>query len=324
MKILSGVWRGSRPGVARLLGTLLLGGATLTQGASDSLNLFTRQEGLHALPVEALADVSGYTANELHTWLTDGRYALWNDAGNRAWHYDGGARTLYFAAERYDTEHTDHNAYRLYRDPDRAQARPMAVVSGDGPVPGAPGAFAEHLVLEEDNAYAPWALRDTSGHYWFWDYVYLGTSKDRLTLPLDLPDPYLAGCGVSPRLRVHLRGSSDLSPTGDHQVLGVLNGGPENRTSFDAFEASVLQIEFNPDQLRSAGNELELKSEPRAGSSEALQRLDRIEAYYCRKTLALDGQLWVYDAGSGATQLLRIKAQPDCPVCGSDAQAGQK
>ena len=285
--------------VARLAGLLVLGAAALAQGGENSLNLFTRDEGLHAMSLSALAGVSGYTQDELHEWLTAGRYALWSGGALRAWHYDPLARTLYFAAERYDTEHTDRNAYRLYRNWNQADARPMPVVRGEGPAAGAPGVFPESLVLEQDNVYAPWSLIDPDGRYWFWDHVYAGTPDDRITLALELPDPDAAPCGADQRLRVHLRGSSDLSPDGDHQVLGVLNDGPSARAWFDAFSAKVLEIAFEPGVLQAAGNSLELVSELRPGVSQALQRLDRIEVDYCRRSLAVDGQLWLHRSGPG-------------------------
>lgn len=35
------------------------------------------------------------------------------------------------------------------------------------------------------------------------------------------------------------------------------------------------------------------------------------------QTSQLHGHLWVYDAGSGASRMLKIAARPDCPVCGT-------
>lgn len=281
-----------------LLGAaLLLGAMPAAQAGANSLNLFTQAEGLHALGIATLAQVSGYPQSQLHTWLTSGGYALWSGGKLRAWHYDTATRTLYFAAERYDTEHTDSNAYRLYRN--TANARRMTVVRGPGPQAGTPGAFPEKVVLEQDNAYAPWALLEPDGRYWFWDYIFAGTPKTQLELPLDLPDPSTLSCGVQPRLRVHLRGSSNLSEQSDHQVLGVLNSGPQARVSFDAFAARVLQINFASSALKATGNSLKLTSELPTGVDQAMQRLDRFEVDYCRQTRARDGQLWVHKPAAG-------------------------
>jgi len=284
---------------APLVAALVLAGGQ-AHAAADSLNLFTEGEGLQALNLQELADASGYDTAQIDTWLRGGTYALRSGGTPRAWHYDAAAGILYFAAERHETEHTARNAYRLYRG--ATDARPMWVVQGGGPATGSPGVFGERLVLEEDRVYAPWSSRDPDGRYWFWDYVYAGTSKDRLRLPLALPDPVAGGCGIQPRLRVHLQGSSDLSTDVDHQVLGILNpdgNGPSARIAFDAFNAQVLNIPFSSDALAASGNELELVSEPRPGVSKALQRLDRIEVEYCRQMRAEDGQLWVRQAGPG-------------------------
>jgi len=305
---------------APLAAALLLGAAQVQAGANN-LNVFTRDEGLHALGLTALAQASGYTEAQLHTWLTSGGYALWSGGKVRAWHYDTATRTLYFAAERYDTEHTDRNAYALYRN--TANARPMPVVPGPGPQAGTPGAFPEKVVLEQDNAYAPWAVLDPNGRYWFWDYIYAGTDKASLTLPLDLADPATADCGVQPRLRVHLRGSSDLSPDDDHQVLGVLNGGPQARVSFDAFAAEVLQITVPPGGLKVTDNSLTLTSERRPGVSQALQRLDRIEVDYCRQTRARNGQLWVHQAGPGVVTVAGLPG-PEIAVIQDPAGEGAR
>ncbi len=303
-----------------LLGAaLLLGAMPAAQAGANSLNLFTRAEGLHALGIATLAQVSGYPQSQLHTWLTSGAYALWSGGKLRAWHYDTATRTLYFAAERYDTEHTDTNAYRLYRN--TANARRMTVVRGPGPQAGTPGTFPEKVVLEQDNAYAPWALLEPDGRYWFWDYIFAGTNKASLTLPLDLADPATADCGVQPRLRVHLRGSSNLSAGIDHQVLGVLNGAAQARVSFDAFAAKVLQIAPPPGGLKPSANSLTLTSELRPGVSQAMQRLDRIEVDYCRQTHARDGQLWVHQAGPGVVTVTGLPG-PEIAVIQDPAGEG--
>ena len=290
--------RGSGPR-GLLVGLLLLGTVSVAQGAANSLNLFTSGEGLQAVPLERLADASGYSEGQLNDWLSGGGYALWSAGAPRAWHYDAAARVLYFAAQRHDDEHTDRNTYRFYRNWDQTNARPMAMIPGEGPASGVPGVFPESLVLEEDRVYAPWSLRDPAGRYWFWDHVFAGTGGDRISVPLDLPGVAADGCGVPSRLRVHLRGSSDLGPGDDHGVLGVLNGGPSARVAFDAFEAKVLTIALKAGELLSSGNALDLISELQPGVSEALQRLDRIEVDYCRRNLAVQGQLWLHRPGPG-------------------------
>jgi hypothetical protein len=35
-------------------------------------------------------------------------------------------------------------------------------------------------VLEEDKVYAPWALLDPNGRYWFWDHIFAGVRKNYL------------------------------------------------------------------------------------------------------------------------------------------------
>lgn len=279
-------------------GALLAGTAGLGHAANGSLNLFTQSEGLHAIGVPELAQRTGYAERDLGTWLSAGQFALASGGKPRAWRYDAATRTLYFAAERFDSEHTDRNVYRLYRNPNGANARPMAMATGPGPEPGTPGAFRETLVLEQDNAYAPWALRDPNGRYWFWDYVYAGTGQATLTVPLDLP-------GVAPvagqgRLRIELRGSSDLVPGNDHRVSATLNGGPAVAATFDAFNAKTLSLPFDQGVLAATGNRVQLASLLLPGVTQSLQRLDRIVAEYWRKSRARDGQLWLRQVGPGS------------------------
>ncbi len=189
---------------------------------TGALWLRTKVEGLYAVPTAQLATLLGETVTQVRGRLsTNKTLALVNAGAPAPWYYDEASDALYFVAQDYRTLHTDYNAYRLAKN--NAQSLTMGERTGAGPAAGSPaGTFRETLRLEQDLTFSLWSIKDdTEADYWFWDYLYAGTSHDAVTVPLTLPGAATTGQG---QLRIHLRGWTDFEQGNDHRVSATLNG----------------------------------------------------------------------------------------------------
>ncbi|MDG4594843.1 MAG: C25 family cysteine peptidase [Candidatus Contendobacter sp.] len=270
--------------------------ATAPTGA---LWLRTQAEGLYRIPTAQLATLLGDKEDQVRKWLSkDKKLALVNAGAPVPWYYDAASDALYFVAQEYRTLHTNHNAYRLAKD--NAPSLTMAERTGAGPAAGSPaGTFRETLRLEQDETFSLWSIKDdTEADYWFWDYLYAGTTHDAVTVPLALPGAATSGQG---QLRIHLRGWTDFEPGNDHRVSATLNGTALGVLEWDGFTTAVLTVPFDQ-ALLANGNTLKLLSQKinAAATNNPGQWLDRIEAAYQREPKAENGQLWLHGLAAGA------------------------
>ena len=270
--------------------------ATAPTGA---LWLRTQAEGLYRVPTAQLAALLGDQADQVRKWLSkDKKLALVNAGAPVPWYYDAASDALYFVAQEYRTLHTNENAYRLAKN--NAPSLTMAERTGAGPAAGSPaGTFRETLRLEQDLTFSLWPIKDdTEADYWFWDYLYAGTSHDAVTVPLTLPGAATTGQG---QLRVFLRGWTDYETGNDHRVSATLNGTALGAPlEWDGFTTAVLTVPFDQ-ALLAKGNSLTLLSQKinAAVTKNPGQWLDRIEAAYQREPKAENGQLWLHGLAAG-------------------------
>jgi len=267
--------------------------------ASGAAWLYTQGDGLYHLNTAQVATQLGASVAQTRTWLRQGKQVALTNAGAPVpWYYDATSDALYFVAQNHRTLSTDQNAYRLTKDNARTLVMDQRV--GSGPVAGtASGAFRATVRLEQDLVYSLWSVKDhPEADYWFWDYLYAGTSHNTVTVPLALPGATLSGQG---QLRVYLRGWTDFEPGNDHRVAATLNGIAIGAPlEWDGFTTAVLTLPFNQAGL-AQGAALALRSEKInvATLKNPGQWLDRIEVDYWREFKAENGQLWLRDLAPG-------------------------
>lgn len=261
--------------------------------------LYTQGDGLYRLSTAQVATQLGASMAQTRTWLRQGKQVALTNAGAPVpWYYDATSDALYFVAQNYRTLSTDQNAYRLTKDNARALVMNQRV--GSGPAAGAAsGAFRATARLEQDLVYSLWSVKDhTEADYWFWDYLYAGTSHNTVTVPLALPGATLSGQG---ELRVYLRGWTDFESGNDHRVAATLNGIAIGAPlEWDGFTTAVLTVPFDQAGL-AQGAALALRSEKInvATLKNPGQWLDRIEVDYWREFKAENGQLWLRGLAPG-------------------------
>ncbi|MCP4009930.1 MAG: hypothetical protein GY726_10510, partial [Proteobacteria bacterium] len=210
-----------------------------------ALWLYTGEEGLYSITLANLAAKLGKTEKNLRNKANNGKLNLTTaeqlDSEKAqqpvSWHYDEASDSILFAAQAYDTFHSDENAHKFRASGNKAA--PMAVATGAAPGFGSETPFWDTLKFEEepDLNFATWSVgTETEADYWFWDYLY-GTTRPELNIDLTIPDPATAG---EAQLRVTLRGWTDWNDGNDHEVWAEINGDPVGSSIiWDAFEQVV-------------------------------------------------------------------------------------
>jgi hypothetical protein len=285
----------------------------------------TGTAGLYAVSIADLALGMGQTERKIRNKakrgalsLTTAPHATATTANQaRAWYFDMANDQLLFAAEAYETFHTDENAHRLYFS--KAKALPMTVANGaPTPATGLPTPFRDTLVFERELGCDTCIKYDTStlaqepdADYWFWDYLWAGF-RDDIQVALQIPDPASNGTA---QLRVRLRGWTDLDPGNDHSVSAELNGNPLWVTvTWDGLAEAVLVADVDQALLQDGNNTLTLRSEY-VGDFNTGQYLDDVELDYDRQPVAYrvdddlpadavlpredEGVLWLHDVAAG-------------------------
>lgn len=231
--------------------------------ALSALWLHTRGEGLFSVTVDELAADMGMDAEALRRQLSFGEKGLALTKGPRAnsrkatkpvgWHYDAEADAVWFVGEAHDTFYTGENAYHLSFN----ERKSCIMRQKNGGAPGGQGAgspFVDTLRFEQepDFYYSLATIKnEPDTDFWFWDYL-LGGYKDEITVDLSIPSPAAHGTG---RLRVFLRGFTNIVPGDEHHVYAELNGRAVGTTvSWDGFEAATLTADFDQGLLDPEGN----------------------------------------------------------------------
>ncbi|RUA00905.1 MAG: hypothetical protein DSY89_05765 [Deltaproteobacteria bacterium] len=259
----------------------------------------TTMAGLHGVSVNDLADELGRRPEQVRRLATHGRLTLTNRGNPVSWYFDESADMILFAAQIYDSFYTDENAYRFQLG-GKHNNQPMAETGNDPTAfTGDETPFLDTLTFEEepDMNFSTWAVKsEPDADYWFWDYLY-GGYKDSIKVNLAVPHPADSGPA---RLRIRLRGWTDLEAGDEHQVFAELNGIPVGSPLvWDGFEEAVLVADFDQNLLDPSGdNTLILRNIYSPGTHPG-QFLDDIELDYNRLPVAVNNQLWLHDTAEG-------------------------
>jgi hypothetical protein len=263
-----------------------------------NLWLHTREGGLYGVQVDELSGYLDESSKDLRKKALKGQLSLINAGQPVPWHFDEGRDMLLFVGEAYDSFHADENAYEFGQD--HKAAIPMEVSQKAGGKvsigPGEERPFRETLRLEEepDYLFMTWTVAaEPDADYWAWDYLY-GGYKDIMEVDLHVPDPAPVGTA---RIRIRLRGATDMAQGDDHHVWAELNGVQIGLPkTWDGFEEVVLEAEFDQGLLDPDGaNDLRLYNAYLPGEV-PVQWLDDVEIAYDRLPVALGGSLWLHDA----------------------------
>ena len=130
--------------------------ASFTAQATDpaattftKLWFYTTEEGLHSVSIAELASQSGKTEKSLRRKAGQGKLTLTNGGEAVAWHFDEQSDSIWFAANTYDSFHTDADAYHFVLN--AKSALPMAPSDYATPVsPGTDSPFVDTLHFEEE------------------------------------------------------------------------------------------------------------------------------------------------------------------------------
>ncbi len=266
---------------------------------ADALWLEVRVAGLQQVSVEDLAAAAGQDVDLLREAAARGRLRLDRQGKRVQWRYDEAADAIAFVSAGYDDFYTEVEAYRLRigasgKTMKARKARPRGV--------GEDRPFREALHFEQEPPlmFSMWVVADEpDADYWFWDYLYAG-SREALDLPLKVPDPAPVG---QARLRVTLRGFTDVVEGDDHYVTAELNGVPVGEVSWDGLREAVLEAHFDQGLLDPAGdNTLTLRIGYAPGTAPG-QFLDAVDLEYDRLPVAREGQLWLRAVDRGTQRV---------------------
>lgn len=256
--------------------------------------LRNQEEGLFAVTVSELANEMGLNPANIIEMAKKEQLTLTHDNQGVAWLYYPDTDSIIYVAEEYNTFYTEQNAYRLSFGKTKLSQRMGISKKGKGPKNSPFKPFRDALIFEEepDFFYSLWTVAsEPDADYWFWDYLY-GAYKDAINVDLEIPSPAIAGTA---QIRVTLRGWTDLYNGDEHEVWAELNGVQiGSSVIWDAFDETVLTIDFDQSLLSADGNnQLVLHSDYADGTYPG-QWLDKIEVDYLRMPVARDGQLWLH------------------------------
>ena len=265
----------------------------------SALWLRTDTEGLYAVPLIELAAELQINPNVFRRKVKRGRLNLDNAGLPASWHYDSTSDNLWFVGERYETFHTEQNAYWLKLGSKR-DAQPM-LLNDDAPTDatGFETPFMDLLKFEEepDMNFFTWTVAsEPDADYWFWDYLY-GGFKDLIEVPLIAPHPAQTGAA---QIRIRLRGWTDLYEGDEHHVSAEINGVSIGSVlTWDGFEEAILIADFDQSLLDPSGNNsLRLRNVSPTGTTPG-QFLDDVELEYARLPVSSDGKLWLHGVAPG-------------------------
>jgi len=287
--------------------------------------LRTEEEGLHRISVPDLAASMGVDIGYMQSVVESGGLRLSYLNKRLRWHYDedayGGKGGVIFPAFKYDTIHTQQNAYHVRIL--NKQNHTMKVVGGNninaqgGNVNGSQTPFMDTLTFEEEikQMFYLDVLRnpgDEDKDYWYYAFFspsYPGGANPaadfRTTgLSLDIPNPDIYNSSDA-QIRITLRGGTDLDSgktpnLNDHKIQFSINGNLLGVAEWDGFTEFVFTQSIPHGWLTDGDNRLHmLRLDPENGQP-SNQRLDKIEIDYVRLPVAVDDQLWLHDAVKGA------------------------
>ena len=211
---------------------------------TSALWLRTGAAGLYGVSIADLAAELGADEDSVRNHAANGLMSLTNEGAPVSWYFDAASDMFLFAGETYDNFYTDKNAYYLTLDP--KNAHPMAIVDGAPTAsPGGASPFPETLNFEEEPFmnYATWSVAaEPDADYWWWDYLQ-APKRNSIDVPLNIPDPASTGTA---KMRITLRGFTDLEEGDEHTVRAELNGIPIGKPiTWDAFGKKVLEADFD-------------------------------------------------------------------------------
>ena len=276
--------------------------ATTTTVTTAKLWFYTTEEGLHRVSVAELALRTGKPEQRIRNLAMQGKISLTNERNPVPWHFDEESDSLWFAARKYDSFHTDADAYHFALN--NQSALPMT--QGDAAasaVPGAATPFEDSLHFEEEPDFlfstGPVAA-EPDADYWFWDYLY-GGYKDQIEVSLQIPHPAASGTA---RISISLRGWTDLEAGDEHEVYARLNGVDIGSSLvWDGFDAAQLVASFDQGLLDPSGaNTLTLHNAYAPGTHPG-QYLDAIDISYSRLPQAEAGALWLHKVAAGTQRV---------------------
>ncbi|BAO43700.1 C25 family cysteine peptidase [Thiolapillus brandeum] len=284
----------------------------VTSGAATRLRLRTHEEGLHRVDLASLAALLTVPEDQLVTQLLSGEWGLYRGGRLLSYFYAPGEQALYFAGEPYRNIDTVENVYQLRPGAGHAMS---LLMSTEEMAPVEPGSFRDSLHFEEENWLLTYVHQDENADYGYWDYIYT-LNKPTADLHIQVPGP-AASAVSSGRLRVTLRGQSDLVPGSDHRARVYLNDQPlAGEVEWNGNEQAVLNVSFDQAQLLSGntlGDMLDVKitveGEAANGAEYSLFFIESVDIDYERRYQAHGGNLWMHGAAPGVVTVTGFDSQ---------------
>ena len=277
--------------------------ALVSAGAPAQLRLRTREEGLHRVSLRALAATLEVSEDQLGEQLMHGKWTLSRGGRQQPYFYAPGEKALYFAGERYHNIDTVENVYQLR--PGAGRVMPLFMTS-ETVDPVEPGSFRDSLHFEEENWLLTYVHQDENADYGYWDYVYT-LNKPAAELNIQVPAP-AANSAIFGRLRVTLRGQTDLAEGDDHRARVYLNDQLlTGEVEWNGNEQAVLEVPFNQSQLLLGSPDgdmvnvkVTVEGEAINGADYSLFFVESVDIDYMRRYQAHDGSLWLHGTAPGA------------------------
>lgn len=273
-----------------------------------NLWFYTTREGLHSVTITELAARSGASEVRIRNMALQGRLSITNAGNPVSWYVDEQSDAIWFVAASFESFHTAADAYHFVFNGRFAQ--PIAAGGDATPtLPGTPAPFTDTLRFEEEPDFqfsvGPVAA-EPDADYWFWDYLY-GGYKDQIEVALRVPHPAPGGTA---RMRISLRGWTDLEYGDEHEVYARLNGVDIGSSiSWDGFDAAELVAEFDQDLLQPGGDNILTLHNSYAPGTHPGQFLDAVELSYSRMPTAENGALWLRAATAGTQRVDGLRSE---------------
>ena len=271
-------------------------------GSATQLRLRTRDEGLHRVSLQSLTEMLAVPEDQLVTQLMKGEWALSSGGRSLPYYYSPGEQVLYFAGERYRNIDTVENVYQLRPGPGHVMGM---LFHSEAVEPVEPGSFRDSLHFEEENWLLTYVHQDENADYGYWDYVYT-LNKPTAELNIQVPAP-AANSAIFGRLRVTLRGQTDLAEGDDHRARVYLNDQLlTGEVEWNGNEQTVLEVPFNQSQLLLGSPDgdmvnvkVTVEGEPINGADYSLFFVESVDIDYMRRYQAHDGRLWLHGTAPG-------------------------
>ena len=294
-------------------------GGPAASATAGQLRLRIRDEGLYRVSLEALSRHLSLDPGRLADRLLRGEWRLSLQGRNQPYFYAPGEQALYFAGRSYRSIDTVENVYRFQP----GGGLPMPMFMGSEAVEAVPvGSFRDSLHFEEENWLLTYVHQDEDADYGYWDYVYT-LNRPAVDLEVDIPAPAQSpGRG---RLRVALRGQTDLVEGNDHLARVYLNGQLlDGQIEWDGNEPAVLEVPFDQSLLLEGsmtGDVLKatvtVEGQAINGAPYSLFFIESVDLTYDRRYQARNGNVWIHGAPMGRITVtgfdgpdIRIMANP--------------